>query len=473
MAPASCLMPCAQVSTIVDLADYAVQLESKLKALSLSTDAAKWVMKAMDPVRGGPSQIPDAIQIPTLAPEYKVSQVLNAPGVSNWDCMIITPPSDRVAFYYATGASGIDFSTTLGIATGYAENNAALTGATLSSASCNTTSGAWVSGLSPSSVTAVSNELPAMWRTAARSLTVYATGSELYNQGTVYAGQYARSAVPTCAQAISTTPPTVLNLDVVALPLAEQDMAVMTPGFYTASAKEGVYSVHRLTGPAQEFVTPTAPQKWRSADGTWMNFSLSDPTNVNPQTLHVPRFLMDNHNSVSPVLPIGGMSWASSGFDNGCTWGVTIFRGLHPQMSLTVKTVTALELVPSVAAPSRQFIKPPMRYEPTAIAAYYALASELPSCMGSKHNFLGSILPILSSVASKVLPFLAPMLGQGISSLANAATSRLGRIAAPATPAPTPRPALRSSSMRSRRTASASSRGSRRVTIKKGRKKRK
>lgn len=443
------------------MTEYSAQLESKLRALGLSTDASKWVMKAMDPVRGGPSQIPDAIQVPTLAPEYKVAQVINAPSSTNWDCLIITPPSDRVAFYFATGPTGINFADTVATVNGYAENTGYVTGSTLRASSVNTATGSWTSGLAAESVAGASNELPTMWRTAARSLTVYATGSELYNQGTVYAGQYARTGAPTVSQQLGTTPLAVANVDLVALPLREQDMAVMTPGFYTSSAKEGVYSVHRLTGPAQEFVQPRNADKWRSADGQWIQHSLTDPTNYNTATLHAPRFLNDNYWGISPVVPLSGLGACSSGFDAGCTWGVTIFRGLHPQMSLTVKTVTSLELVPSAAAPSRQFIKPAMRFEPTAIAAYYALASELPTCMASKHNFLGSILPILSSVAAKVLPFLAPAIGQGITGVAGAVANRINP------PAPTPRPAIRApraSSVSSRRSV-ASSRGSRRVKI--------
>lgn len=44
--------------------EYAALLERKLKEMSLSDSAARWVMKAMDPVRGGPTQVPDAVQVP-------------------------------------------------------------------------------------------------------------------------------------------------------------------------------------------------------------------------------------------------------------------------------------------------------------------------------------------------------------------------------------------------------------------------
>lgn len=427
----------------------------------MSPEAARWVMKALDPVRGGPTQIPDAIQVATLVPEYKVTTVIGAPASANWDCIIITPPSDRVGFYYATGPQGIDFSNSVATVNAIVANTGFVpsAGGQLIGASVNNATGVWQSGIGNWRSTA-SAEFPAMWRTSARSTTVYATGSELYNQGTVYAGQYARSPSSALAQALAYVGgnDVVVQCETYGLPLREQDMAVMTPGFYTASAKEGVYSVARLTGPAQEFVSMPTPTQWRSADGVLTTHSTTDPTTRNTSVQSFPRFLADDYFSVAPVVPpSSGPDAFSSGFDRGCTWGVTIFRGLHPQMSLTVKTVTCLELVPTAAAPSRQFIKPPMKFEPTAIAAYYALASELPTCMAAKHNFLGSILPAISAVASKVLPFLAPALSSGLQALGGAVARKY---TTPAPPAPTPRPALRSPSVASR-TSARSSRASR------------
>lgn len=455
------------------MSDYSVQLEGKLKALSLSADAARWVMKAMDPVRGGPTQIPDAIQVPTLVPEYKVSEVINGPGgTSNWDCCIISPPSDAIAFMYAVGSPGTDFSTNTGSATTIVRNTTAVyspdnlfRGAQISTATGGSFTGVW-NGRS-----IVSSEMPAMWRTAARSITVYATGSELYNQGTVYAGQYARPCCRQVGQALAAPSGqnAVVNVEAVALPLKEQDMAVVTPGFYAASAREGVYSVARLTGPAQEFVTAKCPSQWRVVDGTAIAVSITDPTNFNSATSSVFRVFQEAPWALSPVFA-PGVDGVSTGFDERCTWGVTIFRGLHPQMSLTVKNVTCLELVPTPAAPSRQFIKPPMRFEPTAIAAYYALASELSPCMASKHNFLGSILPILSQVASKILPFVGPAIGQGLGALGSYLTGGSQRAAQTtpmiaATPARAPAPVRsRAGSVVSRRSM-RSGVSSRRVRI--------
>lgn len=435
--------------------EYATQLEGKLKQLALTPAGISWVMKALHPVTPGAVQMPDPIQVCALAPEYKTSNVINAPpGLApggNWDAIIVSPPGDRTAFMWSTGAAGIDFALSIGLAGG----------AVMHSGSADHTVAA--RGLGFDNVTGAplpigqwytqySVEQPACWRTVARSTTVYATGSALYNQGTVYSAQYARKASPAIGNAVSRAVGFggLLNFDQVALPLQEADMAAMTPGFYTGPAEQGVYSVHRLTGPAQAFTQPRQITSWRDVGGVGTYYSMQDAGNFNYQCLHWPRFLTDNQSVLTQVFPAIS-SYGDSGYDDNCTWGVTIFRGLHPQMSLTVKTVCNLELVPCSEAPSRQFVKPPARYDPQAIAAYYAIASEVPCCMASKHNFFGTILPVLSQVASRVLPYLAPAAGQLLSSLGSSL----------AAPRPAPAPERRVVVAAPRRASSASSRVSR------------
>jgi len=410
----------------ISMAEYSAQVENKLKALTLSPEAAHWVMKALDPVRSSPCQMPDAVQVAALVPEYRASVVISAPPAltsPTWDCCIVLPPSDLIGAMIATGNAGIDFS-----------NSVALTNTTLPNASPAYAPNSSIRGAGLSTVTGLatgagdfralySSEYPAMWRTTARSATVYATGSDLYNQGTVYSGQYSRKTTRTFGQAVDPSVGQfyVDQIEVVDIPLREQDMAVITPGntYYTASAREGVYTVHRMCGPAQEFVVPAAPTCWRSPDGLTMYQNLTDPTNYSGTTCSVARFRGDSYTYLSPNFPPTGLGFSSTSFDQNTSWGVVIFRGLHPLMTLTLKTYTNLEIVPSVNAPSRQFVKPPIKFEPTAMAAYYAIAAELPSSMPSKFNFLGAILPAISAIASKVLPFLAPIAGQALTGLAS------------------------------------------------------
>lgn len=460
--------------------DYRAAVEAKLRAMTLGPNAAAWVMKALDPVRGGPEKIPDANQVSTLNPEYKTSMVINAPpgvGTSNWDALIIVPPSDTVAAFIATNVTGIDFGTTVASVNTYLANTTVNMSADnqIRAGGFNTVTGAAV--VPGNFRSAYSSEQPVAWRTAARSMTCYSTGSDLYNQGTIYAGTYARRTIPNLAQALDTGGPiqhVVVNTAAVSLPLRESDMAAMTPGFYASPAREGVYVVSRLTGPAQEFSHAQVPTQWRAVDGMVEYVNITDTTNANSLTGMYPRFLQDNFVTMSPsVPPSSGTGCVSTSFDDRCTWTVIIARALHPSQSLTLKSFVTLEIIPAAMAPSRQFVSPPAKYEPTALAAYYAIASEMPYAMPGKYNFLGAILPAISAVASKVLPFLAPIAGQALTSLGAAVSQRA------AAPKPTPvehappviRPA-RSPSVASRvsRTSVMSRRSARKVKIRKPRK---
>lgn len=442
---------------------YAAQLEAKLKAMALSPAAAHWVSKALHPVIGAPANIPDAIQVASVLPEYKTTTVISAPSGlpanTNWDCCIVLPPSDTQAAYVSTGAAGIDFATTLGLSTTNVVN-ATCSYATIAGLTASATKITDGTQFAPLQMYACySDEHPATWRTSSRSATVYATGSDLYNQGTVYGGQFARQAQPITGQefGFATGKFSICGMNAVSLPLREADMALQTPNLYTTSAREGVYTVHRLTGPAQEFVRRRGFGTGRNIDQTYGLVDISDGTAYSNLTLEGVRFMQDDPSQVSPVFPMPNASWLSSGFDQNCSWGVLIFRGLHPLMTLTLKTVTVLELVPEAAAPARQFVRPPGKYEPTAMAAYYALASEVPTTMAAKYNFLSALMPVLSSVATKVLPFLAPAAKTLLGTIGSSIGSFLGgqeeRAAPPARqgvmlPPPTPR-MIRSRSARS------------------------
>jgi len=420
-------------------ASYAVSLENKLKSFTLSAPAAHWVTKALHPVWGAPSQIPDSVQVDTVIPEYKNTLVISCPvsiNTGNWDLFILLPPSDTQAALYAIGPAGTNFNTAAynpGGSTGVVTSGVLQNTSLAASASFN----AWsMVGVGTGTLAvggrglfqgAYSTEAPSAWRTTARSATLYASGSDLYNQGTIYAGQYARKVRPS-SQGAWVQPYGIFsngwayNVDYVDLPMDESVMALLTPNMYTSPARDGVYTVHRLTGPAQDFATaralgpfddPGMTSQWfpafgrNSDDGSVAHqFSLT----FGPSNQPSPLFAGD------PLTVNRQQQIGSTGWDDHCSWGVIICRGLHPLMSMTLKTICDLELVPTDQSPNRQFVLPSCKYEPTAMAAYYAIASEAPTCMAAKHNLFGTLIPILSSIASKVLPFLAPMASQLISS---------------------------------------------------------
>lgn len=449
---------------------YLLNVQAKLQSRGLSPQAAEFVTKSLHPVVGSPVQIPDPIAVPTVNPEYRIEQTFTAPTSytsmnTNWDLLLISPPSDRVAFYYALAPAGTDFRSfnQYVSAAGTPSNSQGVAGYTTSvGVAEGTTTTCVVIQNSLSTPTLVPNVVDlsfastqglAQWRGVSRSLTAYATGSELYNQGTVYGGQFAR----TPSRSVGGNASGVLYVpEFVDLPLSETDLSLLTVNLYTAPAREGAYTIHRLTGPTQEFVAPSNPVVFNSNNLLTGSAYLSNSTNIiasAPTVLYTPAMslpVFPNYNVNPPVAsPLSGffpqssadVSFGSTSFDTHQTWGVMIFRGMNPNMSITVKSVFSIEFVPTVVSPARQFLKAPCSYDPMALSAYYAIANNIPDTVASKHNFLGTLLAGIGSVASKVLPYvgqaLAPLLGDAIKGFGGAVEQKLS---APAQPAPAVRP---------------------------------
>lgn len=500
-------VPPANSTTIIVLMQsdpgYLTSVQAKLTNRGLSPAAAEFITKTLHPVVGSPVQIPDPVSISTVNPEYRIEQTFTAPPAYltnsvNWDLLIISPPSDRIAFYYAIVPNGTDFRTfgayvPAGGTPSSAQGVAGYTAAVGTQAGATTTLLQVANSLTVPALSAndtvpmfISAQGLTCWRGVSRSLTAYATGSDLYNQGTVYGGQFARRSVRNIG---GLTTSTLYVPEFVDLPLSETDLSLLTTNLYTAPAKEGLYSIHRLTGPVQDFVIPVNPSVWNSnsllAPGTGLSLTtgliVDSPYAQFTPALSIPVFpnYTVNPPTASPltlnIFPSAAdVNFGSTSFDSHQTWGVAIFRGLNPNMSITVKSVFALEFVPMVNSPARQFLKGPCCYDPLALSAYYAIANNLPDTVASRHNFLGTLLSGIASVASKVLPYIgqafAPVIGDGIRNLAGMAEQKLS--AQPAVAAlkpppmmPTPRP-KRSVSLGSR-----SSIASRKVKIAKKKRK--
>lgn len=421
----------ARVISALMSSEYAQQVTAALAKYTATQAGASWVTKALHPVQGGVVGIPDQAHLPVLLPEYKLTTTITKPASlaadENWSCCILGVPSDTTPVFWSAGTSNLDYRDTVAAETGFLQNVDTATDP-------HSVAGVLLSGV-PGTVQAYrtrrSVENLASYRHTAKSVTAYATGSELYNQGSVFCGVYSRRVSDGIgiSNISEGTPWFLTGSSLVEIPLHESDMAVMTPNFYTAPAKEGAYAVHRLTGPAQEFAEKRTPLTFRAGGGETAALAEdSSSWDVNMGT--VVRFRMGD-SAVSPAFPV---RIPSTAVDEHCSFSVMIFRGLHPQMSITLKSVCCLEIIPSSTSPSRQFVVPSAKYDPVAIHAYYALANELPPVMASKHNFLGTLLPIIGSILPKVLPFLAPI----ANALTGAATRRIDAIAQPAPPPPPP-----------------------------------
>jgi len=417
---------------------YATELKSKLEAHGITGHGAEWVNTALHPAGGREAKIPDGSSAAGLNPRYVVERQISAPaGITTptWDAMIISPPSDRLSAVVMTGNAGADFS--LGgtspatVLTCSPMVNNPVTLASPELTGFFQASNGTISTTSNSYGPVFSAELPAAWRTTAASLTVYMTASDLYNGGTVYSAQFPRETYKTDRGVVDTNAVGsawgLLALETVHLPLSEADMALMSSKMYTAPAKNGVYMPFRLLGPTQEFAEPVGAERYYTGS-TWFVPGMVDSiasatTNRTSSIFRVGSQYSPYRTSFCPDYALGPVAnapsyFSSTSFDQHRNWGVTIFRGLHPDATLTVKTVTILEVLPTTLSPARQYTSPAVAQDRKALEAYYAIASNLPEVVAARHNFFGSILPILSSVASKVLPYVAPAISTGLSALA-------------------------------------------------------
>lgn len=374
--------------------------------------------------------------MPALIPQYIINHTVTAPvGIGpneTWDMCVISTPGDALFAVGYRALSPVDFRLQEQALPGpispadqfFLVSQPSTITRTFDSVSVSVATGVINTAGCQSYGTP---EDPTAFRITAKSLTAYSVGSELYNQGTVYAAQYSRRKNQTAGYArapelgVGTTGGFVLcGSDAFDIPLDESDMAPITPGLYVAPAKEGAYIVHRLTGPTQEFVHKQAGPRFAqkmpgyAGQGSYYptvgglgvtaricDFVASQPI---PDELHSSPyfnpFLSTNVGTLNTTAAV------DNGHDDNCTIGIMIFRGLHPLQSITLKSVNAFEFIPSSDSASRNFVKLNPRADPNVMAVYYACAESLPDVMAARHNFLGSLIPALSSIASKALPFL-------------------------------------------------------------------
>jgi hypothetical protein len=365
--------------------------------------------------------------------------------------ILISVPGDNIFVVGATAASPADFGVA-GFGSGFGQVQFVMSA---TGTNYNTAGGVPYTLIDPQNTVhpllALTNgnyvgsiEDPTAFRITAKSLTAYAVGSDLYNQGTVYAAQYSRKksidALGNMTGNVTFPPAGVYmnGIDFFDIPLNEDDMALITPNIYVAPAREGAYIVHRLTGPDQPLTyrrsTPVFNSNPPGYTATTGNTSQAYATytgtslgiaNVLPNFINSTGQVAQNLSCVATDgtnVPLAG---ANSAHDDGVTLGVVIFRGLNAQQTITVKTINCLELVPSFDSPSKNFTKLNPRNDPNALAAYYACAESLPGVMAAKHNFLGSLLPALGGILSRALPFLAPIFAPALKQGADMVVRRL------------------------------------------------
>jgi len=220
-------------------------------------------MKALYPP--GPEtsvSVPDQTWDATMRFSAAPSTVVTAPpGVTgSWDMMVLSPPGDVRGAIIVTGPAGMDFQ-----APATPANSAVTVQYITPNASRLTKQYGIVDG-NASSIPLPSYASPAdvaAFRTVGRAVTVHCTASDLYNGGTVTAGQFCAPPKPTSILAssegehsLATGVGAVFSRTLFDIGLDENAIIQMCPGAQTTEAKHGCFMPLRLLGPTQPFVRP-------------------------------------------------------------------------------------------------------------------------------------------------------------------------------------------------------------------------
>jgi len=394
-------------------------------------------MKTLDPaVTLSTKGIPDSNACAVMRPESTIQFTISTPTVPTptWDCMIIMPPGNLNAAIYAYGPGGTDFSasaTPANCGTGVIqlENYADLPNSTVWFVTDIQGGGGYPA--TPTTAlfaTRAPQSNPLTFRHIYKSVTIDLIAPAVANQGDVFAAQYApemrrRGRPNAIAQSVFDV---VYMVNECALPMNEEDLTLSVRNPYVGLAKDGVYMPVKHPGPIFDF----ADISYHGGAGTCHGVNTSAGGlaigSIIPYKGYGVQYPMafvvannDTSGQTGHESPWINSVWGGPnvGFDTGydnTNVGVFIFRGLAAGgggggfgASLLLKLKVGLEVCPRPTTASRVYSLPPHVYEPRAIEAYYALASEMASAYPSSFNALGALMPVLSSIASRLLPALS------------------------------------------------------------------
>jgi hypothetical protein len=247
------------------------------------------------------------------------------------------------------------------------------------------------------------------------------------DQGEVYSAQFPPVATTTANVAYTGTTnaplggvPNVAVPVMYNLPLSETTMALLSPGYYSGQARDGVYVPLRHSGPSNvPFAYP------RDSIPNFTNYDPTPGTNgwiFQNVTRQSSQFQVTTSNqSITSTLPYitrpaasgsvnGEPSYGADTAFSNMNIGVTIFRGLAGASgggfgaSIKIKVCAGLELIPMTVSPGQVYARPPLSYDPKALEAYYALVVELGDSYPAAYNSFSEIFDKIGSVAKSLWP---------------------------------------------------------------------
>lgn len=406
-------------------------LENQIAKHGIDPAANDWLKKALHP----PFDITD-VAIPDntfrpgvrldLRPSIVISPPDGLPADETWDCCIVTLPGDVNGAAIACAPSGADF-------TGKTQASWELHmltlqgGAPADSFAVQDISFGGTPPIDPySSLRTRVSCNPMSFRTTYRSITTHLTASNLNNQGSVVCGQVDNDWAVGTGFAILKRPDNnyLAVPHVSALPLTNEQITQLCPGSYVGEARDGVYIPHRLIGPSQPFVAQQLSAGRTCREGIPADSMLSYVAEngiVAPSTLPATPRIVSADTGQTPWLATD--NWIREAYDmqyviddtgfDKCASTVTIFRGLSPAATLTSRMFVGLETVVHPTSPLASFVKSPADPDHHAIQLYYELVTRMKTVYPADYNGLGTLIPILASAASYVIPKVMPYLKRG------------------------------------------------------------
>lgn len=399
-------------------------IRAKITSLKLSPAGERWVTQALYPP-GDLTRvaIPTRTHYPTLRIEYRPSAVVAAPaGVAgNWDLLVFSPPTDSTMLVWVAGPAGTNFESTTSPANtafGFLTSvpNIAPVASTVQVFTRNSSGTGTYADFQT-----VQNPVKHLgFRITSKSYTCHMTASDLYNSGTVTTAQYDTRYTPEAGFSFVANRPVIGCYGTA--PLVEDEITASSPYAVVGEAKDGVFVPHRIMGPAFDFVRTMPARNRCGVSNSGETFTIS--TSATGATgLGVAPFFSTatGLNSLSQPWWAAGV-WGTAarpddtGFD-AVTTGVSIFRGLNNQATITLVGHVGLENILQVESPFRTLAGDPDEPDTRALSSYFEIAARMPHAYPASYNALGLVLPAIASALRFITPHL-PKIWEGVKTVA-------------------------------------------------------
>lgn len=408
----------------------------ELEKLGFTPDSAAWAAKALYPpsstTRVG---LPINSTEDSVALDYRTVQVLAAPAGlpanTTWDCMVLAPPHDGMPVLAVVGPSPMDFASATTPALGDVIGiDVYGTRAQVPIALRSYTAGT----PTVSVINRVPAHLPRGSRHSYKSVTIHMTSSDLYNGGTLSAGQV---SMQNCDLGVGFSPdndtPTAgsgigipLGFDV---PANETMLTRTCPGAYSSAAKDGVFMPLRITNTDHEYSSGGMLQGRQyiqpGASPTLYWAHLSDNTAANLST-YVDFWAVTTagranpwwSQAVNPMILARQLSGLAARGDTAT--GVVIMRGLHEAATLQLSLYVGFDQTLQPQSSLTPMLARRPYVQPAAFDAYLQIANRLGDAYPASYNSFALIAPLVTKAISAVAPLVKQVLPKVLPTIANA-----------------------------------------------------